>query len=68
MTVETALVRLNASDQGLSAEEVDTRLKRHGPNRLPEPAGRSRLARLLSHFHNLLIYVLLASAITSMRR
>ena len=38
------------------------RLARHGPNRLPEPARRSAILRFLAHFHNILIYVLLAAA------
>ena len=38
------------------------RLERFGPNRLPPPARRSALARLMAQFQNVLIYVLLGAA------
>lgn len=38
-------------------------LHSHGPNRLPEPPRRRALTRLLLQFHNILIYVLLGSAV-----
>ena len=38
------------------------RLERLGPNRLPPPAKRSALARLIAQFQNVLIYVLLGAA------
>ena len=53
---------LSADRGGLSAEEAARRLAEHGPNRLPEPPKRSPLLRFLAHFHNVLIYVLLAAA------
>ncbi|ALP51684.1 carbonate dehydratase [Candidatus Tenderia electrophaga] len=52
-----------ASAAGLSAAEAQLRLDQHGPNRLPEGKRRSALARFFIHFHNLLIYVLLAAAL-----
>lgn len=53
-------------DKGLSQGEAAARLGKHGPNRLPEPPRRSAILRFLSHFHNILIYVLLgAAAITA---
>lgn len=57
------LDRLAASINGLSDEEASARLLRSGPNRLPEPRPRHPLLRLLGHFNNILIYILLASAI-----
>jgi len=51
-----------ASPNGLGADEAVVRLRDHGANRLPEPPRRSAFLRFLSHFHNVLIYVLLASA------
>ena len=57
-----ALAAVGASAQGLNGDEVTRRLAVHGANRLPEPPRRSAIFRFLSHFHNLLIYVLLASA------
>ena len=57
-----ALAAVEASADGLSHDEVTRRLEVYGVNRLPEPPRRSAFLRFLSHFHNLLIYVLLASA------
>lgn len=51
--------------QGLSAREVASRQALHGPNKLPEPPRRSGLKRLLSQFHNVLIYVLMVAAVVT---
>lgn len=53
---------LESHRNGLSVNEAERRLAEHGPNRLPEPPKRSPILRFLAHFHNVLIYVLLASA------
>ena len=58
-----ALDTLDTTPAGLSTEEATRRLSEHGPNRLPEPPKRSPVLRFLAHFHNVLIYVLLASAL-----
>ncbi|NLD69712.1 MAG: cation-transporting P-type ATPase [Limnobacter sp.] len=51
---------------GLSAERAEALLARHGPNLLPAPPRRPAWLRLLSQFHNLLIYLMLtAGAITA---
>jgi Ca2+-transporting ATPase len=50
---------------GLPEPEVATRLARHGPNRLPEPAPRSFAARVLDPFRDFMILVLLAAAVLS---
>jgi magnesium-transporting ATPase (P-type) len=61
------MARLQASQNGLTDDEVNFRLARHGPNRLPEPKTRSPLVRFLFQFRNVLIYVLLvASGVTAM--
>ena len=57
-----ALDALDGTKAGLSAEAAARRLSEHGPNRLPEPPERSPFLRFLAHFHNVLIYVLLAAA------
>ncbi len=62
---DTALKALDASAQGLSRAEAARRLDTHGPNRLPEAPSRSPLMRLLAQFHNVLIYILLASAVVT---
>ncbi|MCD2448953.1 cation-transporting P-type ATPase [Methylicorpusculum oleiharenae] len=68
MPAEVVLAELKTNpDQGISDEEAQKRLTRYGPNRLPEQKPRSALIRFISQFHNLLIYVLLATAaITAM--
>jgi len=63
MAVEAALAAVDGRLAGLSEAEAAERLKRHGPNRLPEPPQRNRVVRFLSHFHNVLIYVLLGAAV-----
>lgn len=62
-TLDAVLGTLNATADGLSGDEAAERLKTQGPNRLPEPPRRSALIRFFLHFHNILIYVLLGSAI-----
>lgn len=47
---------------GLPHAETALRLAQHGPNRLPAPPRRPAWRRLLAQFHNMLIYVMLASA------
>jgi P-type Ca2+ transporter type 2C len=41
------------------------RLEEHGPNKLPEGKKKSALVRFLLHFHNVLIYVLMAAAVVT---
>ncbi|WP_372865531.1 cation-transporting P-type ATPase [Spongiibacter sp.] len=62
LSADAALQALSSSSAGLSCADAETRLQQAGPNRLPEPGRRSGLLRLLSQFHNILIYVLLAAA------
>jgi magnesium-transporting ATPase (P-type) len=63
LSIDDIAVAFSADRRGLSAEESAARLQRYGPNRLPEAKRRSPLLRFLAHFHNVLIYVLLASAV-----
>ncbi|NNM01789.1 MAG: HAD-IC family P-type ATPase, partial [Gammaproteobacteria bacterium] len=65
LSTEDALEALASRPGGLSASEAEERLQRHGPNRLPEPAGRNAFVRFVMHFHNILIYVLLGSALVT---
>lgn len=62
-SIDDLLAALDAKPGGLSASEAARRLAEHGANRIPEPPRRSALVRFLLHFHNILIYVLLASAV-----
>jgi len=64
---EQVLQSLHSSLDGLSRDEVSQRLQKYGANRLPQVHNRSALLRLLSQFHNVLIYVLMvAAAVTAL--
>ena len=65
-TVTATLEQLQSITSGLNQADADTRLRTHGPNRLPEPPRRSPVLQFLLQFHNILIYVLLASAAITM--
>ena len=60
---DLTLESLNASTNGLTQTEAETRFSNHGPNRLPQAARRNPLVRFFLHFHNILIYVLLGAAL-----
>ncbi|MDP7151653.1 MAG: cation-transporting P-type ATPase [Paracoccaceae bacterium] len=62
LSVKDALDTLAGEPGGLTTTEAARRLADIGPNRLPDPPKRSPFLRFLSHFHNVLIYVLIASA------
>lgn len=59
------LQALDATADGLTADEAARRLTRHGPNLLPEVHARGPLMRFLAQFNNVLIYVLLGSAVVT---
>ncbi len=59
---DDVLNALAADRAGLSPQKVAKRLAEYGPNRLTPQKNRSPLLRFLLQFHNVLIYVLLASA------
>jgi len=61
----TCLAELDASPEGLTAQEAARRLAEHGPNRLPDVRGRGPILRFLMQFHNVLIYVLLGAAVVT---
>jgi magnesium-transporting ATPase (P-type) len=63
--IEAALDRVGADAEGLSSDEASRRLETHGPNALPVAKPRSAILRFLTHFHNVLIYVLLAAAVVT---
>ncbi|MBP8037567.1 MAG: HAD-IC family P-type ATPase, partial [Desulfobulbus sp.] len=61
LPAETILAELATSTAGLAGDEAKRRLKEVGPNRLPPPPRESLLKRFFKHFHDLLIYILLAA-------
>ncbi|MHA7221705.1 HAD-IC family P-type ATPase [Arthrobacter sp. RHLT1-20] len=57
------LAELGSTHQGLSASAAEQRLADYGPNRLAVAPVRNPVLRFLGHFNDVLIYVLLASAV-----
>ena len=66
LETDEVLGRLASSSQGLSQSEAEQRLQRYGANRLRPAKRRGPLLRLLSQFHNVLIYVLLAAGVMTL--
>ncbi len=62
---DDCLAGLNVGPTGLSEPEAARRLAEDGPNALAAHGGRHPVLRFLTHFHNVLIYVLLASALVT---
>jgi magnesium-transporting ATPase (P-type) len=62
LTGDEVLEKLDSTPEGLSADETAKRLEAVGPNRLPEPPKEGLLKRFFKHFHDLLIYILIAAA------
>ncbi|HSG21831.1 MAG TPA: HAD-IC family P-type ATPase, partial [Azonexus sp.] len=65
LSAEDALTAQKSEANGLSVAEASRRLLEHGPNLLTPPRQRGPLLRLLLQFHNVLIYVLLGSAVVT---
>ena len=63
---KAVLEQLDSHTEGLEEAEAEQRLNRNGPNRIPPPKRRSALMRLLSQFHNVLIYVLLVACLITL--
>lgn len=59
---EQALAQLGTTANGLSAKDADRLLAEVGPNRLAPPERKPLWRRILSHFDDVLIYILLVSA------
>ncbi|WP_372346137.1 cation-transporting P-type ATPase [Streptomyces sp. KL116D] len=57
------LDRLDSAQDGLTGTEAARRLAETGPNRLAPPAPTPLWRRILSHFQDVLIYILLVSAV-----
>ncbi len=62
---DEAMQKLGSSAQGLSAEEVRTRLLEHGPNELTESARKRVFMMFLDQFKDFMILVLIAAAVIS---
>tara|TARA_R110000751_G_scaffold271440_1_gene371690 strand:- start:3498 stop:6302 length:2805 start_codon:yes stop_codon:yes gene_type:complete len=62
-TSSESFAAVGATAAGLSDAEAVARLEDLGPNRLPAPVKHNPVLRFCAHFHNVLIYVLIGSAI-----
>jgi len=60
---EDVLQQLASNQDGLATDEAQRRLQKHGANRLRPAKKKGTLERFLVQFHNVLIYVLLASGL-----
>jgi magnesium-transporting ATPase (P-type) len=62
MSTDEVVKRLATNaEKGLDVAEASTRLRKYGPNRLPEGKKRGPFMRLISQFNNILVYVLLGA-------
>jgi magnesium-transporting ATPase (P-type) len=64
-SAEFVLEALETGAHGLSTEQAKARIEAFGTNRLPEPTKRNVLIRIGLHFHNILIYMLIGSAVVT---
>ncbi|KZL21059.1 putative cation-transporting ATPase F [Pseudovibrio axinellae] len=62
-SIEQVLKKLGTNPAGLTQKEAESRVLTHGLNRMPKQEKRSAIHRFLLHFNNILIYVLLGSAL-----
>lgn len=62
---DKVLPRLKLSPNGLTAEEVEARLERYGPNRLAERERRAAVIRFLDGLRSPLVIILLVAGILS---
>ncbi|MFO7990953.1 MAG: cation-transporting P-type ATPase [Thermoplasmata archaeon] len=65
MTVEEALDELNTTDEGLTRDEANKRLKKYGKNELKATVKTPKWLMFLSQFKELLVMVLIVAGIIS---
>ncbi|MDR0614803.1 MAG: cation-translocating P-type ATPase [Lactobacillales bacterium] len=64
-SVDDVFMRMDSSDQGLSDDEADKRLKKYGLNALDKGKKRSIIVKFLDQFKDLMIIILLVAAFLS---
>ena len=65
LSTQETLIALDSTVTGLSPDEAARRLEQYGPNRLPAARKEGLLLRFSRQFDNILIYVLLGSALVT---
>lgn len=65
LTADEVARRWHTNASGLSWDEVERRRGKHGRNVIASAPGKTALRRLLDQFDNILIYVLLGSAVVT---
>ena len=63
--IETLFQKVSSTPDGLSQNNVQSRLEEYGQNRISSVQKKGPLARFLIQFHNVLIYVLLCSGLAT---
>ncbi len=63
--VEDVLTNLQTSENGLSVEEAKARLNRYGLNKLKETNKKSKLAKFIDQFKDMMIFILIIAAVFS---
>lgn len=63
LDIEETLKKLSSNKDGLSNEEVQKRLKKDGKNKIIEIKKESNLSKFLNEFKDLMIIILILSAI-----
>ena len=65
LDIDETLKKLNSNKDGLSNEEVQKRLKKDGKNKIIESKKESNFSKFLNEFKDLMIIILILSAIVS---
>ncbi len=65
LSIEEIFRRTGSSKEGLSAKEAQERLRKWGPNALPEERPYSKIRLFLHQFNNPLMYILLVAVLIS---
>ena len=66
MDVKDVLEQLDASAEGLSTSQAESRLEQYGPNQLVEGEKKSTFRVFLDQFKDLLVAILIVAALISM--
>ncbi len=64
-SVDEVLEGLGVDRDGLNSQEAVRRLEKEGPNRLPDAEKENLLVRILKHFNDVLIYILLVAVVVT---